>query len=258
MQNPILVLAEAIQNKQPSALATVVDVKGASPAKIGAHIVLVEDGTTAGTVGGGKPEEAILEDARLSLADGLPRLTHYSLTEEGPDAVGALCGGKVCTFIQPFLPPPQLIIVGGGHVGRPLKMIAETAGFDVIAVDTEPGWANVPGLDSVHLTTDSFIVLITTDHISDEAVLRQVIISPVRYIGMIGSRKKCQTILDHLKVDGFLADSLQRIFAPIGLDLGGPSPEEIAVAILAEVIAVRRGGSGKIRSCTMKSLSKVE
>ena len=127
-------------------------------------------------------------------------------------------------------------------------MIAETAGFEVIAVDTEPGWANVPGLDSVHLTADSFIVLIKTDHISDEAVLRQVIISPVRYIGMIGSRKKCQTILDHLKVDGFLADSLQRIFTPIGLDLGGPSPEEIAVAILAEVIAVRCRRRRNVRS----------
>jgi xanthine dehydrogenase accessory factor len=238
----IEILAKAIANKQPAALATVVEVKGASPAKVGAQIVLLEDGGTVGTVGGGKLESAILDDARLALTSGLPRLSKYSLTEEGTDAVGTLCGGEVRVFIQPFLPPPQLIIVGGGHIGRPLKVMGEAAGFDVLVVDAEAGRANVPGLDSVHLTADSFIVLITTDHVSDEAALRQVIDSPVRYIGMIGSRHKCETILSHLRADGIGEDALKRVYAPIGLNLGGPTPEEIAVAILAEVIAVRRGG----------------
>jgi xanthine dehydrogenase accessory factor len=248
MQNPILTLAEAIQRKQPAALATVIEVKGASPAKVGAQILLLEDGTTAGTAGGGKLEAAILGDARLALTDGLPRLTHYSLTEEGPEAVGTLCGGEVRVFIQPFLPPPQLIIVGGGHIGRPLKIMGETAGFDVVVVDVEPGHADVLGLESVHLTADSYIVLITTDHVSDEAALRQVIHSPVRYIGMIGSRHKCQTILGHLRADGIGDEALARVYAPIGLDLGGSTPEEIAVSILAEVIAVRRGGKASVRS----------
>jgi xanthine dehydrogenase accessory factor len=246
--HPIEILAKAIADKQPAVLATVVEVKGASPAKVGAQIVLLEDGTTAGTVGGGKLESAILEDARLTLTESLPRLPKYSLTEEGTDAVGTLCGGEVRVFIQPFLPPPQLIIVGGGHIGRPLKVMGEASGFGVLVVDAEAGRANVPGLDSVHLTADSFIVLITTDHISDEAALRQVIYSPVPYIGMIGSRHKCETILGHLRTDGIGQDSLKRVYAPIGLNLGGPTPEEIAVAILAEVIAVRRGGKAVIRS----------
>jgi xanthine dehydrogenase accessory factor len=112
----------------------------------------------------------------------------------------------------------------------------------------EPGRANVPGLDSVRLTADSFIVLITTDHVSDEAALRQVIHSPVRYIGMIGSRRKCETILGHLRADGISEEALARVYAPIGLDLGGTSPQEIAVAILAEIIAVRREGSVSVRS----------
>jgi len=240
--HPIEILAQAIANNQPAVLATVIEVQGASPAKVGAQIVLLEDGTTAGTVGGGKLESAILEDARLALTDSLPRLPHYSLTEEGPESVGTLCGGKVRVFIQPFLPPPQLIIVGGGHIGRPLKVMGEAAGFDVLVVDAEAGRADVPGLDSVHLTADSYIILITTDHVSDEAALRQVIHSPVRYIGMIGSRHKCQTILSHLRADKFGEEVLARIYAPIGLDLGGPTPEEIAVSILAEVIAVRCGG----------------
>ncbi len=221
--------------------------QGASPAKTGAQIVLLEDGTTVGTVGGGKFEAAIIAEAHAALSDGQPRLKHYALTEAGKDAVGTLCGGEVRVFIQPYLPPPRLVIVGGGHIGRPLKVMGEAAGFEVIVVDVEPGRADVPGLDSVQLTADSFIVLITTDHISDEAALRQVIHSPVRYIGMIGSRHKCKTILGHLRADGIDEEALKRVYAPIGLNLGGPTPGEIAVSILAEIIAVRRGGKAAAR-----------
>ncbi len=248
MKKTITLLAQAIQEKRPAVMATVVEVKGASPAKIGAQIVLLEDGTTTGTVGGGKLEAAILSDARKSLANGLPQLIHYSLTEQGQEALGMLCGGEVRVFIQPFLPPPGLIIVGGGHIGRPLKVMGEAAGFEVTVVDVEPGRASVPALDTVCLSADSFIVLITTDHVSDEAALRQVINSPVRYIGMIGSRHKCGTILGHLRADGISEEALARVYAPIGLDLGGPTPEEIAVSILAEIIAVRRGGKAARRS----------
>ena len=209
MQNPILTLAETIQQKRPAVLATVVEIEGASPAKVGAQIVLLEDGTTSGTVGGGKLEAVILDDARAALMNSLPKLTHYRLTEQGEAAIGTLCGGEVRVFIQPFLPPPGLIIVGGGHIGHPLKVMGEAAGFEVVVVDVEPGRASVPALDSVRLSMDSFIVLITTDHVSDEAALRQVINSPVRYIGMIGSRHKCGTILGHLRADGISVTVVQ-------------------------------------------------
>ena len=126
--------------------------------------------------------------------------------------------------------------------------MGEAAGFDILIVDVEPGRADIPGLKSVQLTADSFVVLITTDHISDEAALRIALHSPVRYIGMIGSHAKCQTILGHLRADGINEKALTRVYAPIGLDLGGPTPEEIAVSILAEIIAVRRGGSRNVRS----------
>jgi xanthine dehydrogenase accessory factor len=248
MNQTILALSAAIAEKRPAILATVVEVKGASPAKVGAQFVLLDGGTTVGTVGGGKLEEAILMDARAALAEEKPRLTHYRLTEKGEDAIGTLCGGEARVFIQPFLPPPQMIIVGGGHVGRPLKALSETVGFDVTVVDVEPGRADIPELSGVPLTADSFIVLITTDHVSDEAALRQVLNSPVRYIGMIGSRHKCKTILEHLRADGIGEETLCRVYAPIGLDLGGPSPEEIAVSILAQVIAVRHGGRAACHS----------
>jgi xanthine dehydrogenase accessory factor len=115
----------------------VVEVTGASPAKVGAQIVLCADGTIAGTTGGGKLEATILADARATLADGQPRVAHYRLTEEGSDAIGTLCGGDLRVFIQPFLPPPRLVIVGGGHVGQPLRILGSTAGFETITVDVD-------------------------------------------------------------------------------------------------------------------------
>jgi len=248
MNDAILTLAQTLESKQSAVLATVIQVSGASPAKVGAKLLLRADDTMAGTVGGGKLEEAILAECRQARAEGQPRIAHYALAETGAEAIGTLCGGDVRVFIEPYNPPPKLVIVGGGHVGRPLKVMGETVGFEVIVVDVEPGRATVPELDAVALNEDSYVVLITTDHISDEAALRKVITSPARYIGMIGSRTKCQTIVEHLVADGFTEQQLVRVYAPIGLDLGGPTPQEIALAILAEIVVVRRGGSGQMRS----------
>ncbi len=240
MAAPILTLSTAIQAKSAAVLATVIEVAGASPAKIGAQIVLLPDGNTAGTVGGGKLEAAILADARQALADGKPCLRHYQLAEEGPDAIGTLCGGEVRVFLQPYVPPPQLVIVGGGHIGRPLKVMGEAAGFEVTVVDVCPGLATAPELEQVQLTPDSYVVLITTDHVSDEAALRAALQSKAPYIGMIGSLAKTRTILGHLQADGLTQEQMERIYAPIGLDLGGSNPQEIAVGILAEIIACRQ------------------
>lgn len=251
MSEAILKLSQAIESRQAAVLATVVEVKGASPAKVGAQIVLLSDGKTTGTVGGGKLEARILEDARAALKSGLAGLHHYRLAEEGQDAIGTLCGGEVTVFVQPYFPLPRLVIVGGGHIGRPLKVMGEAAGFEVIVVDVAPGMDSVPELEQVDLTEDSYVVLITTDHISDEAALRVAIKTPVSYIGMIGSVAKCNTIISHLKSDGVADQDLKRIFAPIGLDLGGPNPNEIALGILAEIVAFRRmkdGYTGLVKS----------
>jgi len=192
--------------------------------------------------------KSYLADARVALNDGEPRLTHYRLVEEGPEAIGVLCGGEVRVFLQPYRPPPRLIIAGGGHIGRALRPMAEAAGFAVTIVDVEPGRAEVPELDAVTFTADTSVVLLTTDHVSDAAALRKVIDTPAQYIGMIGSSTKCAKILGELRNTGLDKGALDRVYAPVGLDLGGATPGEIAVAILAEIIAVRRGGSGRRRS----------
>ncbi|MGE5249012.1 MAG: XdhC family protein [Bacteroidota bacterium] len=241
--HPILKLAYSIYSKEPAVLATVIEARGSSPAAVGTQIVLLKDGTTAGTAGGGKLEQAILADAQAALTEATPRLRHYSLNEEGSEAIRTSSGrGEVTVFIQPFLPAAQLVIVGGGQIVGPLKVMAEAAGFGVVVVDARPG------LDSVHLTEDSYVLLLTGDQVSDEGALRKVIDTRARYIGMIGSHARCQTILGHLEADGYTDEELARVYAPIGLDLGGTSPEEIAVAILAEVITVRRGGKGGSRA----------
>jgi xanthine dehydrogenase accessory factor len=239
MQNPVIMLAEAVRNNQPAVLVTVVETSGASPAKAGAQLVMLSDGTQAGTVGGGKLEASILADAQKSFEDRQPRLCHYRLAEDGDDAIGTWCGGEVRAFIQPYIPPPRLVIVGGGHIGRPLEVMGVAAGFDVCVVDVEPGRADLPAIQQAQLSGDSYVILITTDHISDEAALRVALKSSAPYIGMIGSLAKCRMIFDHLLADGIAPGELERVYAPIGLDLGCNSPQEIAVAILAEVVGVR-------------------
>ena len=239
MSSVIQILAKTIENNQPAVLATIVDVKGASPAKLGAQIVLLANGKTVGTVGGGKLEAEIIQVAQKAMETHTTGLYHFALTEQGPDSIGTLCGGEVTVFVQPYFPPPQLVIVGGGHIGRPLQVMGEAAGWKVVVVDVAAGQNHVQELEQVTLTSDSYVVLITTDHVSDEAAMRSALKSPAPYIGMIGSLTKCETIAQHLRQDGYGDDDFKRIYAPIGLDLGGSSPNEIAVAILAEVIACR-------------------
>lgn len=239
MSKALLVLANAIERKETAVLATVVEISGASPIKPGAQMTLLADGQTVGTVGGGNLEAAIIADAIQAQQTGHPHLAHYALTTDGPDAIDALCGGDVKVFLQPYLPPPRLVIVGGGQIGRPLQAIGALLDFDVDVVDVQPDRHTAHDLSAVTFTPDTYVVLITTDYVSDEAALRTVLQTPARYIGMIGSRAKCSAILAKLTTEGHDETNLQRIHAPIGLHLGGPTPAEIALAILSEIVAVR-------------------
>ncbi len=239
-------LTASVERNEPVVLATVVEVSGASPAKVGAKILVRGDGANAGTAGGGRLEQAIIADARTALIEGKSRLTHYALREEGDDAIGVLCGGEVRVFIEVFAPRPTLLIVGGGHIGQPLAEMARVLNYDVRIVDvcTERGSTLVPA----SVTTHTSIVLITEDHVADEAALRALIDSPAPYIGMIGSLRKCRMVLEHLRADNIAADLLARVRAPIGLDLGGTTPAEIALAILAEIEMARHHGYAEPRS----------
>lgn len=239
-------LVAARERNESVMLATVVEVNGASPAKVGAKILVRADGATVGTAGGGRLEQAIIADARAALAEGKSRLTHYTLREEGGDAIGVLCGGEVRVFIEVFAPRPTLLIVGGGHIGEPLAEMARLLNYDVRVVDARAERGSA--LDSVSVNEHTYIVLVTEDYATDEAALRAVIESPAPYIGMIGSRRKCRMVLEHLRAEGVAEHLLVRVRAPIGLDLGGTTPAEIALAILAEIEMARHQGCAESRS----------
>ncbi|HEU5315450.1 MAG TPA: XdhC/CoxI family protein [Chloroflexota bacterium] len=243
-------LAAATAAGDPVALATVIESSSGAPARPGFKLLVYADGRATGNVGGGELETRIREAARETLSRGAPRTAHYSLTEAGPDATGMLCGGEVTVFLEPYLPRPVLLIVGGGHIGRPLAALAAVLDYDVRVVDSDPHRATVPALDPETITPHTHVVIITEDHESDEAVLRRVVETPAAYVGMIGSRHKVDVILDHLRAVGVPETAIARVHAPIGLDLGGRLPEQIALAILAEIEMVRHGGTPCPRSTT--------
>ncbi len=246
-------LAVAIEQRQPVALATVIETKGASPAQVGFKLLVTADGSKVGNIGGGALEQQVRQEALQAIAEGCPRMAHYALKEEGPDAIGVLCGGEAMVFIEPYLPRPVLLIVGGGHIGRPLAELGRVLDYDVRVADVRPDRATVPQLDPAAVTDDTYIVLITENHATDERALRAVIHTPAAYIGMIGSRRKVGTVLEHLRADGVSEERLAQVRAPIGLDLGGREPAEIALAILAEIEMVRHGGCARPRSAPKES-----
>jgi xanthine dehydrogenase accessory factor len=249
MVDPVLdALQVALGNGSPVVLATVIEVQGAAPARIGFKLLVHADGTYTGNVGGGALEQQVHCDAAGLLAHGAPHLAHYRLTEEGPDALGMLCGGEVTVFLEPYRPQPVLLIVGGGHIGRPLAELGKIVGYEVQTVDVRPERADRVQFDPAAVTAHTFVVLITEDHITDEATLRRALDTPAPYIGMIGSLRKVGIVLDHLRADGYTDAALSRVRAPIGLDLGGREPPEIALSILAEIESVRHGGRAAPRS----------
>ncbi len=247
MLDVLKALVRAAENREPVALATVIDVQGASPARIGFKLLVKEDGETMGNVGGGELQKRVRAAAIEVLEQGTARRVHYSLQEQGEDAIGMLCGGDVTVFIEPYHARPVLLVVGGGHIGRPLSEMARIAGYDVKVVDVRPDRGTESMFDPVAITANTYVVLITEDHVTGEQALRDVLPTPAAYIGMIGSRKKIGTILEHLREGGFDEEQLTRLHGPIGLDLGGGEPAQIAIAILAEIEMVRHGGSGKPR-----------
>jgi len=247
MKDVISALDEALQHDELVALATVVDVRGASPAQLGFKMAIWPDGRVVGNVGGGGLEQHVRDAAALALREGRSRLAHYTLREEGPDAVGMACGGEVSVFIDVCQPSARLLIVGGGHLGRPLAEMARLAGWSVQVVDQRPERGTLAELDPSSITPWTYVVIVTETHATDQETLRRVLDSPAAYIGMIGSRRKVRAIFHQLQSEGMSGERLARVRAPIGLDLGGRSPAEIAVAILAEMIQVRHGGSSEPR-----------
>jgi len=238
------------------ALATIVNVRGSIPSFKSAKMLVRDDGTIAGTIGGGCVEGEVWQAAREVMAAEKPRSLTFDLNQDPKYDTGLVCGGTLEIFVEPVLPPPQLYIFGAGHVGYELYQAAGRAGFDVTVLDDRETYANRErfpqakeviaedfdrALAGLAINDSSYLVIVTRGHRDDMRILRWAVGTNAKYIGMVGSRRKAITVFRELTRKGLKPELFDRVHSPIGLDIGAASPEEIAVSILAELIGVRRG-----------------
>jgi len=237
---------------EPFALATVIASSGSSPRKAGAKMLVRSDGSFSGTVGGGRVEKESVAAALAALADGSTRTLEYVLTAE----YGFACGGNMSVYIEPQGRRPLLVMFGAGHVGRAVTALAHGCGFRVVVVDERPECAVaglLPGADeivcapvdgafaSLKLDRESFVVIATPGHLHDFAAVRGCLATPAGFIGLLGSRRKRETLLRTLEEEGFDGGQRTRVVTPVGLAIGAQTPEEIAVSIVGQLIALRSG-----------------
>ncbi|MBY0503939.1 MAG: XdhC/CoxI family protein [Bryobacteraceae bacterium] len=240
---------------QKCALATIVQVNGSIPSYESAKMLVREDGSIVGTVGGGCVEAEVWNAAREVMESEKPKHLTFSLGQDAAYDNGLICGGQLNVFIEPIVPQPHALIFGAGHVSKGLAQVAQLAGFGVSVIDDREQFANrerFPQVEEVYadeyeavfpklrLNTNSFIIIVTRGHRDDMRVLRWAVGTPAKYIAMIGSRRKTIAIVKELEREGFARDLFTRIHAPMGLDIGAITPEEIAVSVVAEMIAARR------------------
>jgi len=248
---------EYLKAKKEFALVSVVEIVGSVPQIVGAKMIVFKDKSIEGTVGGGKVEKQAIDDAVGFIARRLKGLKEYALDK----SAGMLCGGKMKLFFETFNPEKKLIITGGGHVGLALYQIALVLGFNIVVIDNRKEYANKKRfpravtktgdyaklLAKEPIDNNTYIAIATHGHIFDLIALRAVVSSKAKYIGMIGSQNKVREHFALLAKEGVSKKILQSIYAPIGLKLGGASPQEIALAILAQMQAVEYGVSNDLQ-----------
>ncbi|BDV44148.1 dehydrogenase [Geotalea uraniireducens] len=235
----------------PAVLATIVETSGSSPRKAGAKLLVREDGTSCGSVGGGGVEQETIAAARLVLGDGMPRTVPITLTEQH----GHLCGGRVVVYLEPVAIRPRLIIAGAGHVGAALARTAQQAGYRVTVADDRADFAvtgRIPAAEetllvdygalfgSLPVADGTIIVIATASAEKDFIVARGALGTPAAFIGLIGSSRKREVLRRTLAEEGYPAREIDRITIPVGLAIGAETPEEIAISIVAQLIERRK------------------
>jgi len=262
-QEVFTAVAAALERGEPAALVTIVSTIGSTPQRVGAKMLVFGDGRIVGTIGGGCYENDAFGKAREAILSRKPQLLHYELSDDFAQETGLICGGQMDVYIEPIEPAPELFIVGAGHVGFHLARLAHDVGFRVHVVDDREKFANaerfptaaeivvddIPAwIARADIPSHAYAVIVTRGHTNDLEALRALAPRDLRYLGLIGSRAKVARIYDALRADHMSADALERVHAPIGLDIGAVTPQEIAVSILAELIAVKHGKSNATTS----------
>jgi xanthine dehydrogenase accessory factor len=249
-------LAEALDKGEEVALVTIVASTGSTPQRVGAKMLVYADGRTVGTIGGGCYENEAFWKAREAIKDRRPVTVKYELNDDFAQETGLVCGGQMEVFIEPVEAAPEVFVFGAGHVGYFVATMAREVGFKVHVVDDREKFASterfgegvdvvvdeIPTWLSAHqLPPTAYAVIVTRGHRHDLDALRALASQNLRYVGLIGSKAKVKRIYDALREEGMAPDALRRVHAPIGLDIGAITPQEIAISILAELIAVKHG-----------------
>jgi xanthine dehydrogenase accessory factor len=247
---------------QKAALATIVQVRGSIPSYESAKLLVREDGSMIGTVGGGCVEAEVWNAAREVIETEKPRHLSFNLGQDAAYDNGLICGGQLDIFVEPVIPPPRAFIFGAGHISKSLSKLAGLVGFATTIIDDRDAFANrerFPEADEVFageyedifaklpINETSYLIIVTRGHRDDMRVLRMAVGTEARYIAMIGSKRKVIGVVKELEQQGIARERLERIYAPMGLEIGAISPEEIAVSVAAEMIAVRRNADSDWR-----------
>jgi xanthine dehydrogenase accessory factor len=239
---------------QRGALATIVHTNGSIPSFESSRMLVREDGSIAGTVGGGCVEADVWAAAKDVMQTEAPRKLVFHLNNEASYDNGLICGGTVEIFIEPVLPQPVVYLFGGGHVSIAVAKAAHTVGFGVAVIDDREAFANAvrfpmaqqlyasfeEAFEKLRPNDSSYLVIATRGHKEDMRVLAWAVRTKARYIGMIGSRRKVLSVYKALEKEDYRLEEFERVCAPMGLEIGALSPEEIALSIVSELVAVRR------------------
>ena len=251
-------IVELRRQGRRGAVATIVNVRGSIPSFQTAKMLVRDDGSIVGTIGGGCVEADVWQAAREVMESEKPRTLKFDLNQDPKYDTGLVCGGTLEVFVEPVLPPAVLYLFGAGHVAVNVCRTASAAGFDVTVIDDRSSYATTerfPAAIGVHAlefdeamrkfdpSESSYVVIVTRGHRDDMRILRWAVQTRAHYVGMIGSKRKVIEIFKALQAEGVPAHVFDRVHAPIGLDIGAVTPEEIGVAITAELIAIRRHAS---------------
>jgi xanthine dehydrogenase accessory factor len=244
-------LAKIINENIPAVLAIVVDVKGSSPGKLSSKMIITADGSTLGTIGGGKLEYEVIDEAKKIFKSGNPKILRFYLDE----SYGYQCGGEVAIYLEPLNIYPHLIIFGAGHVGKAVTEIFKYLHFKVTVIDDREELLNaienadvdkilVPDYQSsfskLNINENSYILIVTRDHTFDLELTKMSLSTPAKYIGVIGSKRKSKYILDTLRKDGYNDDEIKRVYTPVGIPIKTDTPYEIAISIAAQIIDISK------------------
>jgi xanthine dehydrogenase accessory factor len=236
------------------ALATIVHTNGSIPSFESSRMLVREDGSIEGSIGGGCVEADVWAAAKEVMQKEAPRKLVFHLNNEATYDNGLICGGSVEVFVEPILPQPVVYLFGGGHVSMAVAKAAQAAGFGVGIIDDREAFANAQrfpmaqeiytrfedAFEKLQPNGSSYLVIVTRGHKEDMRVLAWAVRTKARYVGMIGSRRKVISVYKALEQQGYQPEEFERVYAPMGVEIGALSPEEIAISIVAELIAVRR------------------